>query len=79
MAHDGQDRPMTDDTVLLPDLLDLTAAAVSAAESVLETAKAAVRETVSAEGKVSARLIEANQAAAHGLSWLVSCPAWAGW
>ncbi|MCA0872730.1 acyl-CoA/acyl-ACP dehydrogenase [Seohaeicola saemankumensis] len=72
MAHDGQDVTMATTSVILPDLLTLTGAAVGPVEAVLETAKAAVRETVTEGDRVSAKLIEANQAAAHGLSWLAT-------
>ncbi|SHH26909.1 (2S)-methylsuccinyl-CoA dehydrogenase [Cognatiyoonia sediminum] len=71
MPHDGQDMPMTP-PVLLPDLLDLTAEAVPAAEHVLEIALEAVRATVSVDGRVSNGLIEANQTASHGLAWLAT-------
>ncbi|WP_299424972.1 acyl-CoA dehydrogenase family protein [uncultured Shimia sp.] len=71
MAHDGQDLAMTK-SVILPDLLKLTGAAVAPVESILETAIARVKETVSEDGRVSGKLIEQNQTAAHGLSWLAT-------
>ncbi|GAA6165838.1 acyl-CoA dehydrogenase family protein [Pelagimonas sp. KU-00592-HH] len=71
MAHDGQDLTMTN-SVILPDLLALTGAAVAPVKALLETATATVRETVSADGRVSGGLLEQNQAAAHGLSWLAT-------
>ncbi|MGX9351962.1 acyl-CoA dehydrogenase family protein [Shimia sp. W99] len=71
MAHDGQDLTMTN-AVILPDLLSLTGAAVAPVEAILETAKDRVRETVSENGKVSGKLIEENQSAAHGLAWLAT-------
>ncbi len=71
MAHDGQDLTMTS-PVILPDLLALTGAAVAPVEALLETATARVQETVSVDGKVSGKLIEENQTAAHGLSWLAT-------
>ncbi|MEP2531136.1 acyl-CoA dehydrogenase family protein [Shimia sp.] len=71
MAHDGQDLTMTH-SVILPDLLALTGAAVAPVEAILDTAKQRVRETVSDNGKVSGKLIEENQTAAHGLSWLAT-------
>jgi (2S)-methylsuccinyl-CoA dehydrogenase len=70
MAHDGQDLQMT--PVLLPDLLALTGAALAPVAGVFETAKAAVKELVSEDGRVSARLVEQHQTAAHGLSWLAT-------
>ena len=72
MAHDGQDPTMTDQTAILPDLLALTAAALPPVETVLEAARDRIRETVSDGGKVSGALIEANQSAVHGLSWLAT-------
>ncbi|MCP9482315.1 acyl-CoA/acyl-ACP dehydrogenase [Shimia sp. CNT1-13L.2] len=71
MAHDGQDLTMTN-SVILPDLLALTGAAVAPVKALLETATATLRETVSADGRVSGSLLEQNQAAAHGLSWLAT-------
>lgn len=71
MAHDGQDLTMKS-PVILPDLLALTGAAVAPVQALLETATARVRETVSVDGKVSGKLIEENQTAAHGLSWLAT-------
>ncbi len=71
MPHDGQDMPITP-TVILPDLLSLTGAALPAVESILDKAMATVRETVSKDGRVSNALIEANQTASHGLAWLAT-------
>lgn len=71
MAHDGQDLAMTN-SVILPDLLKLTGAAVAPVESILEVAIARVKETVSENGRVSGKLMEQHQTAAHGLSWLAT-------
>jgi len=71
MAHDGQDLTMTN-SALLPNLTDLTAAAVAPAEQVFQTATEALRALVTKDGRISAGLIEANQTAAHGLSWLAT-------
>ncbi|WP_026758191.1 acyl-CoA dehydrogenase family protein [Sediminimonas qiaohouensis] len=71
MAHDGQDIAMTAPT-LLPDLLALGNAALAPAKSVLETATARLRDKVSKDGRVAGDLIDANQTAAHGLSWLAT-------
>ena len=57
---------------LLPDLLGLTAKAVPPVETLLEIATSRVRDTVSADGRVSAGLLEAHQTAAHGLAWLAT-------
>ncbi|MEW9918437.1 acyl-CoA dehydrogenase family protein [Marimonas sp. MJW-29] len=72
MAHDGQDMTMAQAPVILDDLLGLTAAAVPPVEAILEKAKTSVRGMVSADGRVSAALIEAHQTAAHGLAWLAT-------
>lgn len=70
MAHDGQDLQMK--PILLPELLTLTGAAIAPLDAVLEAATQSVRTTVSKDGRVSGQLIEANQTAAHGLSWLAT-------
>ena len=71
MAHDGQDLEMTK-PIILPDLMTLTAAAIAPAEGVLETAIANLRALLSENGRISGALLEENQAAAHGLSWLAT-------
>ncbi|MCE8531650.1 acyl-CoA/acyl-ACP dehydrogenase [Ruegeria pomeroyi] len=73
MAHDGQNpMTMTTQTVLLPDLLSLTGAALAPVDALFERARDSVREMVSEGGRVSGALIDANQTAAHGLSWLAT-------
>ncbi|HEV7259429.1 MAG TPA: acyl-CoA dehydrogenase family protein [Bosea sp. (in: a-proteobacteria)] len=52
--------------------IDLIAAALPGFETLLQEAIAAVRARVTAEGKVSSALLEAEQHAAHGLSWLAT-------
>ena len=71
MPHDGQDIQMAD-AVILPDLLTLTAASIAPVEDVFTRAKECLRAAVSVDGRVSARLIEENQTAAHGLAWLAT-------
>ena len=70
MAHDGQDTMLG--SAILPDLLTLTKAAIAPVESVLEQARSAVRDMVSADGRVSGGLLEQNQTAAHGLAWFAT-------
>ncbi|KIC21193.1 acyl-CoA dehydrogenase family protein [Leisingera sp. ANG-Vp] len=70
MAHDGQDLQMK--PTLIPDLLALTGAALEPLDQLLDAARASVKEMVSSEGRVSGKLIEENQVAAHGLSWLAT-------
>ncbi|SCZ70439.1 (2S)-methylsuccinyl-CoA dehydrogenase [Epibacterium ulvae] len=70
MPHDGQDIAMT--PTLMPDLLNQTKAALAPLDGLLETARAKVAAQVTAEGRISGALIEENQTAAHGLSWLAT-------
>ena len=72
MAHDGQDMTNMTSQPVLPDLLTLTGAALPAVQSVFDRARDTVREMVTAEGRVSGALVEANQTAAHGLAWLAT-------
>ncbi len=58
--------------VILPDLLAQTSAALPAAESVLTAATNQLRDRLSKEGRISGPLLEANQTAAHALSWLAT-------
>ena len=69
MAHDGADMPKT---AILSDLTDLTAAALPQIEAVLRDATSVVRASVDRDGKVSGAALEANQFAAHALSWLAT-------
>ncbi len=71
MPHDGTDMPLTASPVLA-HLLELTADAIGPVVSVLNTAKSAVRDMVTKDGRISAGLIEQNQTAAHGLAWLAT-------
>jgi (2S)-methylsuccinyl-CoA dehydrogenase len=72
MAHDGQDISTMTNPVILPELLSLTGAAIAPVNAVFEAARESVRTMVSADDKISGALIEANQTAAHGLSWLAT-------
>ena len=71
MAHDGQD-PVGSPEVLLADLMTLTAGALPAIDSILETARERVRNLVAPDGRVSGTLVEQHQTAAHGLAWLAT-------
>ena len=71
MAHDGQDLTMSN-PIILDNLLGLTGAAVAPVEALTDAATNALRDMVSKDGRVSGALLEANQAAAHGLSWLTT-------
>jgi (2S)-methylsuccinyl-CoA dehydrogenase len=59
-------------TPLIAGLTGLTREAVSAAEMLLESAREAVRAQVTEGGRVSGRLIEVHQTAAHGLAWVAT-------
>src|SRR4051812_12362295 len=54
------------------DLLSLARVATSAVEALLSDAAAKVRERVTLEGKPSARLLDREQRATHGLAWLAT-------
>jgi len=71
MAHDGQD-PILAGEVILPDLLALTAAALTPAEAILDRAVALQKKTLGDGTRVSAKAVEANQTATHGLAWLAT-------
>jgi len=58
--------------ILLPDLLTLCRTAQSAADDVFTAARRRVTDMCSENGKVSGPLVDANQVAAHGLSWLAT-------
>ncbi len=71
MPHDAQDMTLNQNPVLA-DLLALTAATLPAVEDVVARAKASVRAMVEDNGRISGKLIEENQTAAHGLAWLAT-------
>ncbi len=52
--------------------VDLVVAALPGFETLLEAATAAVRRKVEADGRISSARLEAEQHAAHGLSWLAT-------
>ena len=71
MPHDGQDMTLNQNPVLA-DLLSLTAAALPAVDDLVARAKTSVRSLVTEGDRVSGKLIEENQTAAHGLAWLAT-------
>ncbi len=78
-------RDFVTESPLMPDLLDLTSAAVVSAESLLAAARARLAARVSTGGRVSNKALEADQMAAHALAWtatyvdaLREMRAWAG-
>ncbi len=58
--------------LLIDGLLPTCRAALSAAEAFEQAARGAVAALVAPQGKVSARLVEQEQTAAHGLAWLAT-------
>lgn len=58
--------------VILPNLLQLTKAAVTPAENILEIAREKLREKFTVDGRISNALIEENQTASHGFAWLAT-------
>jgi len=54
------------------DLLALSASAVAAAETLLAAARASIGQRVSTGGRVSNKALEADQSAAHALSWIAT-------
>jgi (2S)-methylsuccinyl-CoA dehydrogenase len=57
---------------LIPDLLPLCARALTAMDSHVAQARAAVERLVSPGGKLDAALLDREQRAAHGLSWITT-------
>jgi (2S)-methylsuccinyl-CoA dehydrogenase len=62
----------SDNNPVLPDLLELTAPAVTAAEAVLDRATAQIRKLVTVDGRVSGAALEQHQFAAHAFSWVAT-------
>ncbi|MBS1302201.1 acyl-CoA dehydrogenase family protein [Loktanella sp. SALINAS62] len=71
MPHDGQALTYAAAPVLA-DLVNTTEQALTAVDSILAKAKAAVSDAVTQDGRVSSKLIEAQQTATHGLAWLAT-------
>lgn len=71
MPHDGQDMTLTA-TPVLADLRQLTAQTLPAVDNILANAKAALRTMVTENDRISGKLIEAHQTAAHGVAWLAT-------
>ena len=67
----NQNAPIPE-TALLPDLLDLCSAALPAAEDYEMSARRALADLVRVDGKPSGKLLEENQHAAHGVSWIAT-------
>jgi (2S)-methylsuccinyl-CoA dehydrogenase len=64
---------MMTETVILPDLLGLTKAAIAPVEGLLEKAQSSVRAMVAPDGgKITTPAVEQHQTATHGLAWLAT-------
>ncbi|HEX6093718.1 MAG TPA: acyl-CoA dehydrogenase, partial [Dongiaceae bacterium] len=63
---------VADTQLLLPALLPLCARALKAAEAYAAQARASVERLVAPGGKLDANLLDREQRAAHGLSWLTT-------
>jgi len=70
MAYDGAG-PMTD-AAILANLSELTRSSLDAVSAITNRAKSAVAALVTDNGRISARLIDQHQTAAHGLAWLAT-------
>ncbi|MCI4660941.1 MAG: acyl-CoA dehydrogenase family protein [Neomegalonema sp.] len=57
---------------ILSDLIPTCAAALDGAEALLTVCRAALRERVTTGERVSGKMIEAEQHAAHGLAWIAT-------
>ena len=71
MPRDGLDMTLTA-PVILPDLLQLTKAALGPVETIFDIAREKLRATVTENDRISGKLIEENQTASHGLAWLAT-------
>ncbi len=71
MPHDGQDM-IKAQSMIIPELLVQTGAALPAVDTVLARATESLRALVTDGDRISGALIEENQTAAHGLAWLAT-------
>jgi (2S)-methylsuccinyl-CoA dehydrogenase len=73
MALDGQNAGMqTENYTVMPDLLATTQQAFESLDTLFAAAKETVKSLVSKDGRISSGLMEQQQAATHGLSWLAT-------
>jgi len=71
MPHDGQDMPGAQGAIL-PDLLSLTRSALAPLDALLGAGRDALRDRLTEGDRISGRLVETHQNAAHGLAWLAT-------
>jgi (2S)-methylsuccinyl-CoA dehydrogenase len=60
------------DAAILANLSELTRSSLDAVSAITNRAKSAVAALVTDNGRISARLIDQHQTAAHGLAWLAT-------
>jgi (2S)-methylsuccinyl-CoA dehydrogenase len=73
MALDGQNAAMqTENYTVMQDLLATTQQAFESLDTLFAAAKETVKSLVSKDGRISSGLMEQQQAATHGLSWLAT-------
>jgi (2S)-methylsuccinyl-CoA dehydrogenase len=72
MAQPAESAVVDSRSPLLPDLLPLCARALAAAEAYAAAARRAVEQMVFPGGKLDPALLDQEQRAAHGLSWLAT-------
>jgi (2S)-methylsuccinyl-CoA dehydrogenase len=73
MALDGQNAAMqTENYTVMPDLLATTQQAFESLDTLFAAAKETVKSLVSKDGRISSGLMEQQQTATHGLSWLAT-------
>ena len=73
MALDGHNAAMqTENYTVMPDLLATTQQAFESLDTLFAAAKETVKSLVSKDGRISSGLMEQQQAATHGLSWLAT-------
>ena len=63
-SHDAKDSIM-----ILPNLLNTCAAAIPAAENVVQRANTKIADSVTKDGHINGKALEEHQFAAHGLAW----------
>lgn len=71
MPHDGQ-TPAFTQTASLTDVAALTRAALPEVLALADSARAALRDMVTVNGKVSAAALDDHQFAAHSMAWLAT-------
>ncbi|MEM1314871.1 MAG: acyl-CoA dehydrogenase, partial [Pseudomonadota bacterium] len=62
----------TPQDALLPNLMEMCAASVAAADALFAEARRAVAAEVMVDGRPSGRKLEEGQFGAHGLSWVAT-------